>query len=319
MERTMDTVWIVGVGTIGIEYTKVLKAQGYHVIAIGRGEQSAHHYEDITGIRAFVGGVDSFLATNPMLPKAAIIAVNVQQLASVTLSLIHYGIKNILCEKPGYNDPSELEKVYQDAKCFNSNVFYAYNRRFYSSTLEAERIIKNDGGLTSFCFEFTEWGHVIEQKGFAPDVLRNWFYANSTHVVDLAFFFGGVPRELSAFTSGELLWHKPAVFAGAGITEKHVLFSYQANWNAPGRWAVELLTSKHRLYLKPMETLQIQEKGNVKVTPVEIDDALDKQFKPGFYQEVKAFLTDDYSRMCPVQIQYQNLMTIYKIINDKKC
>ena len=57
------------------------------------------------------------------------------------------------------------------------------------------------------------------------------------------------------------------------------LFSYQANWNAPGRWGIEILTSQHRLYLRPMEKLQIQNTGSVDISEVEIDDQLDKEFK----------------------------------------
>ena len=98
--------------------------------------------------------------------------------------------------------------------------------------------------------------------------------------IDLAFFLGGEPKELSCFTFDKLAWHKPAVFTGAGITNTGALFSYQANWNAPGRWGIEILTSQHRLYLRPMEKLQIQNTGSVDISEVEIDDQLDKEFKP---------------------------------------
>ena len=93
-----------------------------------------------------------------------------------------------------------------------------------------------------------------------------------------------------------------------------MLFSYQANWDAPGRWAVELLTSKHRIYLKPMEQLQLQDKGSVKVYPVEIDDHLDKVFKPGFYLETKAFIDNETARLCSIQDQLQHMSSIYEKI-----
>ena len=116
---------------------------------------------------------------------------------------------------------------------------------------------------------------------------------------------------MSSYTSGELSWHKPSCFVGAGVTNKGILFNYQANWDAPGRWAVEFQTPLHRIYLKPMEQLQLQDKGSVKVYPAEIDDQLDKDFKPGFYLETKAFLDDDYSRLCSLEQQEEHLNSIY--------
>ena len=114
-----------------------------------------------------------------------------------------------------------------------------------------------------------------------------------------------------------LSWHKPSCFVGAGVTEKGILFNYQANWDAPGRWAVEFQTPLHRIYLKPIEQLQLQDKGSVKVYPVEIDDHLDKKFKPGFYLETKAFLEDDYFRLCSLEEQVCHLKESYNKILGK--
>ena len=139
--------------------------------------------------------------------------------------------------------------------------------------------------------------------------------ANSTHVVDTAFFLGGYPATLSSFQSGSLSWHpRASTFSGAGITERGALFSYHANWEAPGRWSVELLTRKHRLYLKPMESLQIQEIGSVALNPVEIDNQLDIQFKPGFYLQTKAFIEGDYCRLCTLREQKEHIDKYYNKI-----
>ena len=309
----MDNIWLIGAGNIGIEYAKVLKALNKEFITIGRGHVKAMSFTEATGNVVIEGGLDGFLLTNPKVADYAIVAVNVQYLASTTIALMNYGVKNIFCEKPGFNDPSELDEVADVAKKTGAKVYYAYNRRFFASVLKAEEIIKEDGSITSMNFEFTEWGHVIEESAHPAEVKRNWMTANSSHVVDLAFFVGGEPEQMSSFTSGELSWHKPSCFVGAGITKKGVLFNYQANWDAPGRWAVEFQTPVHRIYLKPMEQLQLQDKGSVKVYPVEIDDFLDKEFKPGFYMETKAFLDGDYSRLCSLKEQ-ESHMAIYSKI-----
>lgn len=311
-------IWIIGAGGMAREYAKVLKALDKEFICVGRGEKSAKEFEETTGVPAFVGGLDKYLVSKPELPEAVIVATIEKSHVPNCVSLIKYGVKRILCEKPGFLYPQELDEVAKVCKECGAEIFYAYNRRFFASTLAAEKVIKEDGGLLSFNFEFTEWGHVIATYYFPKETLDNWFFANSTHVVDLAFFIGGNPVEMTCLAKDEIDWHKPSNFAGAGKTDKGALFNFQANWDAPGRWAVELLTAKHRIYLKPMEQLQLQDKGSVKVYPVEIDDHLDKEFKPGFYLETKAFLEGDTVRLCSLEQQLNHVKNIYsRIISGK--
>lgn len=312
----MSNIWIVGAGTMAREYAKILKSLGKDFICIGRGEKTAKEFSLLTGVTAFQGGLDVFLSHNPELPEAAIVATNLGSLSDNTISLLRYGVRRILCEKPGFRYPEELEKVKKAQVTFGGEVFYAYNRRFYASTLAAEKLIEEDGGLLSLSFEFTEWAHVVGASGKPQEDLNNWFYANSTHVVDLAFYLGGEPVKMSCFSKDENAWHNPVNFAGAGLTAKGALFNYQANWEAPGRWAVELLTKKHRIYLKPMEQLQIQDKGSVKVYPVEIDNCLDVEFKPGLYLETESFLEGNFERLCSLETQISHVTDIYKRINN---
>lgn len=310
-------IWIIGAGGIAQEYAKVLNALGCDYTVIGRSANSATLFKAAVGKDVITGGLEHFLSSNPTVADKVIVATPLEALAGNTIALMKYGVREIFCEKPGFLKPCELDEVARTAKETNSKVFYAYNRRFFASVLKAQEFIHEDGGVKSFNFEFTEWGHVIEKSGNTPDALENWMYANSTHVIDLAFFLGGTPTQLNCVSSGELSWHKPAIFAGSGITDKGALFSYQANWAAPGRWSVEMLTSKHRLIFRPMEQLQIQNIGSVAINPVEIDDHLDKEFKPGFYLETKAFLEGDYSRLCSIKEQYEHVNKIYSNITGK--
>lgn len=310
----MEKIWIIGAGGIAQEYAKVLNALGYEYEVIGRGINSANSFEEKTGHSVITGGLKNFLKTTSNIPTQAIVATPVSELSTNVIDLLNHGVRNILVEKPGFLYPDELNKVVALVKEKKANVYLAYNRRYYSSVLAAQKIIEEDGGIKSFAFEFTEWGHVIEKLNKPKESLENWFYANSSHVVDLAFFLGGKPIKLSTYTADELCWHKPAIFTGAGITDKGALFSYQANWKAPGRWGVELLTLKHRLYLRPMEQLQIQEIGSVAINPLEIDDKLDKEFKPGFYLETKNFLEGNYEKFCSIEEQLSHLCYYKKII-----
>jgi len=312
-------IWLVGATQMAMDYVKVLDALQLDFIAIGRNKQNAQLFTEKTGHPIVSGGLQTYLECKPELPTHAIVAVGVDQLTNVTRQLLHYGVKKILIEKPGGLTLEEIQLTEKLSLELNAEVFVGYNRRFYSSALKAKEIIAEDGGVSSFHFEFTEWSHVVEKVDKPVEIKLNWFLANSTHVVDLAFFLGGKPLNMHSLTSGKLSWHQPAIFAGAGKTDSGALFSYNANWIAPGRWAIEVMTTKHRLVFKPLEQLQIQEIGSVKQDFVEIDDELDKQFKPGLYLQTRNFLTNNIVEFCTLEEQLKNLETTYlTILNIQK-
>lgn len=288
-------VLLVGTGYMGKEYTRVLKEMNVCLTVVGRGEGSASLFEIETGIPAVRGGLDAYLQMERELPSYAIVASNVESSVENVTALLKAGVKNILAEKPVAFNVQEMKMICDIAEEQNANVYAAYNRRYYASTDKALQIISEDGGVVSYHFEFTEWVNQISKDIWkhSEKVRDGHMKGNSSHVIDLAFFLGGQPSEISSYISGEnsIDWHqKCAVYAGAGRTEAGALFSYCANWIAPGRWGVEIMTRKHRLYFRPMEELHIQELDSVKIEKVDIDDSLDKKFKPGLYKEVQSFL-----------------------------
>jgi predicted dehydrogenase len=311
-------IWLIGAGQMAIDYANVLLAQKREFLVIGRGENSAKVFKEKTGISVKSGSLAKWISQTPEKPTSAIVAVNVNTLAETTSQLLNYGVRKILLEKPGGVNNKEISDLNNQSLELNGEIYIAYNRRFYASTLTAQEIIMKDGGVTSFNFEFTEWSHVIENIGYPNEVMQQWFLVNSSHVVNLAFFLGGRPKSWLAYTSGSLPWHSIASnFAGAGVSESGALFSYQANWEAPGRWGVEILTRKHRLYFRPMEKLQMQEKGTIKVNPAEIDYTLDTEYKPGLFQQTKCFLESGKHKnnLCSIAEHCKSLETYTKIVN----
>ena len=308
-------VLLVGAGYMGKEYGKVLKYLDIPFQVVCRTEASAIKYNEEIGVMPLYGGIAKVISELSYTPNSAIVAVNVESLSSTVCCLIEKGVKEVLVEKPAGLNRTEIEKVLNNCRSKEAQVYVAYNRRFYASTEKAMQIINEDGGVSSFNFEFTEWGFKIEKTGHIPAVKEEWLLANSSHVIDLAFFLGGYPKAMCSYHSGSLQWHSRASkYSGAGITDNGTTFSYQANWDAPGRWAIELLTKEHRLYLKPMEKLYIQNRGSVAVEEVPIDDNLDVDFKPGLYKQTKAFLSSEKDpRLLTIEEQV-NHMRIYEMI-----
>lgn len=314
----MNKIWLVGSGAMAQDYIKVLRALESEFTVIGRGIDSAQKCETSTGCSVITGGLAAFLASASAPCTHAIVSVGVEALMDTTLQLLAHGVRSILIEKPAGLSAAQVGELAAACKAADAAVYVAYNRRFYASVLQAQRIIADDGGITSFNFEFTEWAHVIGKLHKADGVLENWFLANSTHVADLAFYLGGKPTQLCAFTAGSLDWHPAAsVFSGAGVSNSGALFSYQANWESAGRWSVEVLTKNHRLILRPMEKLQIQKRGSVAVDFVDCDFALDEQFKPGLYLQTKHFLNGTNDGLCSVHYQTEMMEAYCKIAGYK--
>jgi predicted dehydrogenase len=301
------SLWLIGAGGMAQDYARVL--QGLHLPfeVIGRGADSADKFEKATGKPVRIGGLADALRAG-IAPEKAIVAVGVEQLAPTTAELIRAGVKRIMVEKPAGLDLVEIESLNRIAEENGASVLLAYNRRFYGSVQQARQCIAEDGGVLSAQFEFTEWSHVIAPLVKGAGVKEHWLLGNSTHVIDLAFHLIGRPLDWKCWHAGSIDWHPAAArFAGAGVSELGVMFSYLADWQAPGRWGVELLTAKRRLILRPMEQLQVTPLGSVKVEAIAPLDSLDQDYKPGLYRQTKAFLDGDDQLFCSLPEQVENV------------
>lgn len=315
-----NKIWLVGTGEMGIEYAKVLIDLNVDFLVIGRGENSCNHFFDVIGINPISGGLELFLQNNPTLPESVVVAVGIESLSSTTKTLLNYGVKKILLEKPGVGSPVEIQSLYALSMAKEAIVMLGYNRRFYSSVIKAKELIELDGGVKSFNFEFTEWSHVVKTLKKHINEHNFWFLGNSSHVIDTAFYVCGTPIEFSTYYTGGTEWHpSSSIFAGAGICQNNILFSYSANWEGPGRWSIEFITNKRRLILKPMENLQEQLIGSIAINPVLIDDSLDIQFKPGLYLQTKEFIEGNYDCFCDISEQHNMINKVYNKMSGYKC
>jgi len=306
-------LWLIGAGAMAQEYAKVLLACGQHFVVVGRGELSASIFQEKVGCVVRRGSLETALQTEKA-PEQAIVVVGIEQLASTAVELIKAGTKRILLEKPGGMNLAEIESLDKHAAKYGTQVLIAYNRRFYGSVRQTRQRIFEDGGVLSAKFEFTEWSHVIAPLQNASVVKKHWVLGNSSHVIDLAFHLIGRPMDWKCWHSGSIDWHPTAArFAGAGVTDQNVLFSYMADWQAPGRWGLELLTAKRRLILRPVEQLQVIPLGEVRAEVVKPSDKFDQDYKSGLYLQTQAFLEGDYQLFCKLPDQVENIRIYSKI------
>lgn len=303
-------VLIVGAGPMAVAYFKVLEALGRKAIVLGRGEGSARAFEEQTGQRAGTGALSDQLTRLEEPVATAIVAVNVDQFQSVTEALTSSGIQHILLEKPGGATVADVERM--AAMPGASSVYVGYNRRFLPSAMTARRMIEEDGGLTSFLFEFNENIPLVETLTQHTDVVkRHWFFANSTHVVDLAFHLAGASGDLdqlsySPSVSGPAGTPPRQSYAGAG-TISGVPFAYHADWRSAGRWGLELCTAKRRLILKPLEKLFSMPSGSFAMAEEQLGFAEPEGLKPGLFNMVQAFVSGERDGFIPIAEQARRL------------
>lgn len=307
-------ILLVGLGPMAVSYAKVLQAQGQPFTAIGRGDAAAQEFMRATGVRPATGGLQAWLEKGHPRISRAIVAVGMEALCSASCLLLEHGVRQLLVEKPGGRMVAEIEKLHAAAHAHGAEVYLAYNRRCYASVQKARELIAEDGGVSSFTFEITEWSDVIRPLHKADGVKENWFLGNTTHVTDLAFHLGGAPAEMACFVAGTLPWHgRGARFHGAGRTETGAQFSYAGDWEAPGRWGVEVMTRKRRFILRPLEELRIQQLNSVKIETLELDGALDRDFKPGLFLQVERFLSGGGPELCTLDEHRQNVVHYARI------
>ena len=279
---------------------------------VGRGEESSKAFEAETGLACRAGGLAAALDAADAAPTEAIIAIDIPELAAAAQALIGAGCRRILLEKPGGVDRAQVFALAEAARDAGAEVFLAYNRRFYGSVRAAREALAEDGGATSMSFDFTESADQIVRIGYPAEVLDNWLLANSTHVIDTAFFLAGEPADWRPRVAGKLDWHpRAARFAGCGETDRNVMFSYAADWDAPGRWSIEIASRKRRFVLRPMEQLQVQTRGSfaLEASP---GDELDATYKPGLYRQTRAFLTgEDAADLPDIHHHLRRIQTIY--------
>lgn len=315
----MKEIVLIGTGSMALDYAKVLTSLEIKFKVIGRGEESALKFESQTGIKPIIGGIDDFLKLYPNQKGISfIIATGTEVLMPILKKVLLANADSVLIEKPAAISIGELLENEDFLLPYGDKVFVAYNRRFYASVREAIKLIEEDGGLESMHFEFTEWAHKIEPLQKAKGVKENWFFANSTHVIDLAFFIAGNPKDWNAYSKpGKLDWHSKTQFVGAGVTEKGVMFSYNSNWESAGRWGIEIMTFKRKIILRPLEEVQIQWKGSNEIVKQEIDLDLEKEFKPGLYFQLESFLNFKKNNLLDIENHILNTKLFYKKINNE--
>lgn len=218
---------------------------------------------------------DLFITTQAHM---VIIAVPELEVRGVCINAFKYSWMPLVEKPAGYN-LVDAQEIAHAAKKFGHTAYVALNRRHYASTRTVLRELKDvDGGRLIHVYD-QENPAIALELGRPNEVVKNWMYANSIHVIDYFKLFGR-----GDITSIEpiIRWDSETPqFVMTKITySSGDIGIYEAIWNGPGPWAVTVTTQQKRFELRPLEqaTVQLYKSRNLELLPAHFWDS---QFKPG--------------------------------------
>ncbi len=223
-----------------------------------------------------------------------------------------------LLEKPAGYNLAQAEEILKAAKAKNRKVYVGLNRRLLSSNLAvAEYVNKNSSERRFVTVHDQQSAIAAKNYGHADEVVNNWMYANSIHLIDyITHFCRGNVKEVTVCNDWQP--NTPCILNATVKFDSGDEALYQAVWEMQGPWAVEVYTPSRRWSMRPLEKASYQTTSDRTVHSVE-QAAEDIEFKPGFMKQAQELIKahkgeNNLSTSLEDAIKTMQLInTIYKI------
>lgn len=204
----------------------------------------------------------------------------------------------VLMEKPIGLNYSEAVDILRQAKSAGRHVYAGLNRRAMSSTVAALSDLAGNPEPRFIHVQDQQSLDVAREIGHAPEVVANWMYANSIHLVDYLLAFGRGEVSSVDVVHG---WNgnDPRLVLAKVSFSSGDIGLYEALWAAPGPWSCTISTHSRRWELKPLERAAFQNAGTRKLEPVD-PDHWDRDFKPGFRRQAEWMIAEAAGQATPL-------------------
>ncbi len=273
----------------------------YNIAVVGAGYMAREHvraFQDIPGVK--VAGITSrtrakaeSLAAEHGIPfvcesiaelysrtKADLVVVAVPELSANAACRACFDYPWVcLLEKPAGYNLADAESIFSAAKKNGARAYVALNRRFYSSTQQVLSDLRNSNALRFIHVQDQEDQKRALQAGQPRQVVENWMYANSIHLIDYFILFGR--GEVTSVTP-IIQWNPKSAWIVAASIEfsSGDIGLYEGVWNSPGPWFVSINLPDKRWEMRPLEQAAYQLAGERKMEVIQLS-SWDKDFKPG--------------------------------------
>lgn len=282
----MTRIAIVGAGYMATEHSRAFAAiEGVAIVGVvGRSPERAQGLAADHGCPVYTD-IETMFAGSAA--DAVVVAVPELACRTVCEKVFEFPWVSLL-EKPVGRD-------FDEARCLNDlreqrgrSAFVALNRRSFHSTREAQKLLAESDSPRFILVHDTQDTAVARQVGQPAEVIHDWMFANSIHLVDYLRQFGrgeivavDVPLAFDAENP-----HSVGATVSFSSGDRAVYFGA---WNVPGPWYVTVANEDIRIELRPLEALSFQRRGERALTPVK-GCAIDSNFKPGLYYQAEQFI-----------------------------
>ena len=234
-------VAIVGSGYMAQEHAKAFSSLPNVEIAgvCGRTLMRAEAFAATYGVRAYDSVAALYAATQA---DVVIVAVNELSVREVCKEVFEHPWLCLL-EKPVGIDLVQAKEISIAAECKGVRAYVGLNRRSYVSTRKALQELASDESPRLISV-LDQQDMVAAHEGGQPDeVVRNYMYANSIHLVDYLNYFGrGVVEYVESIKSWDP--NCPGFVVAAVHYSSGDLGIYQAVWNGPGPWSITVTNNR---------------------------------------------------------------------------
>lgn len=278
-------VAIVGAGNMAREHARAFRGlDGVELAGVfSRTEQRARALATEFGISVIASSVEDLYEQT----RADLVVVTVRELAmsDIAKQCFRHDWVSLLEKPAGYN-MADARGILHAAHAAQARAFVGLNRRFYGSTLQGCQLLnqRNGGQRHIFVQDQQDLGYAAS-LGEPTEVLRNYMFANSIHLVDyIRIFARGKVRDVRVLSP----WRpqQPGTVIGYVEFDSGDTALYEATWNGPGPWAVAVTDSQTRVEMRPLESLTLQVRGERRAKNIDVG-ALDSEFKPGLRMQAQ--------------------------------
>jgi len=277
---------LVGAGSMAQEHAKAFSSLGaVDIVGVcGRTPSRAQALAATYGARAFDDIGVMYEATSA---DAVVVAVNEMSMRAVYPACFRHAWL-CLVEKPVGVDFDQARDILAASRQLRARCYVALNRRAYSSTRQALRQLSADDSPRLICVQDQQSMEAARASGQPEEVVRNYMFANSIHLIDYLTLFGrgdiiGIDRPVP--------W-APAAPRFVVVTVRYSsgdIGLYQAVWDGPGPWSVTVTNRLVRVEMRPLERLGVQHRGERRLTDV-APESIDAEFKPGLRYQAEQTL-----------------------------
>lgn len=270
-------VAIVGAGYMAREHARALNSlDAIELVGIcGRNRERADALAHAYAIPVYQTIAEMFADTRA---DAVVVAVNELSMPDVSVDCFRFPWVCLL-EKPVGVNLSAAMWILDQSRRANARAFVALNRRSYSATRQALQELTRDGGPRLISVRDQEDQDAARAAGQPGEVVQNWMYANSIHLID---YFSFMARGDVVSIEHAARWtpDSPRFVAATIRFSSGDIGVYQAVWNAPGPWSVTVTDRNIHLEMRPLEKLAVQRRPERRLTEIE-PDSVDIEYKPG--------------------------------------